>query len=271
MEEGAVMSANLSERMKSADSFRGHVDDALDMIMEQSGGAIEQAAQALADCIQRDAIIHIAAAGGHSQIPAMEFFYRAGGLANVDIIFSPGLGLFDGKPCLERVPGMGRVAMGYHDVRPEDVVIVCNYYGMNAATIDLALSAKERACTTIGISSKEFSRNTPENFVARHPTKKNLADIVDIAIDTFTSRDEQLIPIDGQKQKVGVVSSLASCFIMQLLNIRTCEICSERGIVAPVFQCANIPGGDEVNDALIRKYIPRCRHLYPETSDFRGL
>jgi uncharacterized phosphosugar-binding protein len=97
------------------------------------------------ETIKHDAIIHVGGAGGHSQIPSMAMWYRAGGIANIDIMFSPGLGLFDGKPCLERVPGMGGYTMAYHNVKPEDLVIVCNYYGMNAATIDMALAAKNKA------------------------------------------------------------------------------------------------------------------------------
>jgi uncharacterized phosphosugar-binding protein len=252
------------------EKFRAHVEELLDRIMSDDSNKIDEVARLLADAIERDAIIHIGGAGGHSQIPAMEMFYRAGGLANVSIIFGPGLGLFDGKPCLERTPGMGGVTMGYHDVRPEDVVIICNYYGMNAATIDLAIAAKKRGCPVIGLTSTAFSENTPDDFVARHPSKKNLADIVDITIDTYTSIDEQVIQIPGVTQKVGVASTITACFVIQLLVIRVVEVCAERGIDPPLWMCANIPGADEINEKYLKKYIPRMRHLYPETEEFIG-
>lgn len=256
---------------RGTDELFSHVEELFHTIRTESAESIDRAATALADAIEADAIIHIGGAGGHSQIPAMEMFYRAGGLANVSIIFGPGLGLFDGRPCLERVPGMGRLTMAYQDVRPDDVVIVCNYYGMNAATIDMAIAAKERARTVIGITSTAFAEHTPDGFVARHPSGKNLSDIVDIVIDTHTSVDEQVVAVPGVEQRVGVASSLASCLIIQMLSIRTVELSAERGIEAPLFMCANIPGGDETNVAHLRKYIPRIRHLYPENEDYIGV
>jgi uncharacterized phosphosugar-binding protein len=250
--------------------FRRHVGHLLDTIHARTSAAIEEAADILVQAVEKDALIHIGGAGGHSQIPAMEMFYRAGGLANVSIIFGPGLGLFDGKPCLERVPGMGGATMAYHDVRPEDVVIIVNYYGMNAATIDLALAAKARGCRVIGITSTAFSRKTPKNFRARHPSRKNLGDVVDLVLDTHTSAEEQVVPVPGFPQKVGVASSLAGCYIAQLLTIRTVEKALQRGLKPPVWMCANLPGGDEENDGHLKKYIPRMRHLYPEGETYRG-
>ncbi len=251
-------------------SFRQHIDDLFDTIETETLPSIEKAADLLAEAIKRDAIIHVGGAGGHSQIPAMEMFYRAGGLANISIIFGPGLGLFDGKPCLERVPGMGGFTMAYHDVRPEDVVIIVNYYGMNAATIDLALAAKARDCAVIGITSTAFSRNTPAEFSARHPSGKNLDEVVDIVIDTHTSVDEQVVPVDGFPQKVGVASSLTGCYVIQLLTIRTVEKAVSLGLEPPVWMCANLPGGDQTNEAHLKKYLPRVRHLYPEGETFMG-
>ena len=255
---------------KGCTEFLEHVNELFGRISQESAGPIDAAAAALVEAIRKDAIIHVAGAGGHSQIPAMEMFYRAGGLAGVSIIFGPGLGLFDGQPCLERVAGMGGATMAYHDVRPDDVVIVCNYYGMNAATIDLALAARKRAATVIGITSTAFSDNTPDDFTARHPSRKNLAEVVDIAIDTYTSADEQVVNVPGATQAVGVASTLTSCLIVQLLVIRVVELCAEAGIDPPVWMCTNIPGGDETNDRWLKKYIPRMRHLYPEGEEFIG-
>lgn len=255
---------------KGCTEFLDHVNGLFERISRDSVGPIEEAAAALVEAIRKDAIIHVAGAGGHSQIPAMEMFYRAGGLAGVSIIFGPGLGLFDGQPCLERVAGMGVATMAYHDVRPDDVVIVCNYYGMNAATIDLALAAKKRAGTVIGITSTAFSDSTPDDFTARHPTGKNLAEVVDIAIDTYTTADEQVVTVPGASQAVGVASTLTSVLIVQLLVIRVVELCAEAGIDAPVWMCANHPGGDETNDRWLKKYIPRMRHLYPEGEEYIG-
>lgn len=248
--------------------FRAEVDVLLSRVQHESWGDIDAAARALADVIAADGIIHVVGAGGHSQIPAFEFYYRAGGLANVSLMIPPGLGLFDAKPGLERIPGMGKLTCAYHNVQPTDAVIITSLYGMNAATIDLALAAKSRGCRLIGLTSVAFSRNTGSDFVARHPSRRNLVDICDIVIDSHTSVDEQLIKVPGVTQKVGVASSLATCFAMQLLTMRTCEVAASRGIDPPVWMSDNLPGGDDANLGYLKRFMPRIRHLYPYTEDF---
>lgn len=247
-----------------------HVRGLFEEIPNASMPGIDRAADVLVDVIERDGIIHIGAAGGHSQIPPMEMFYRAGGLANVSIMFGCGLGLFDARPCLERVEAMGRLTMAYYDVRPEDAVIIVSYYGINAATIDLALAARERGAPLIGITSPAFGQQTGTNFIARHSSKKNLAEIVDVLIDTQSDPAEQLIEVPGSPQRVGVASTLAGCLVIQLLVMRTVEKAVERGIEPPVWMCGNVPDGDEINLALLRRYMPRVRHLYPEAADYIG-
>jgi uncharacterized phosphosugar-binding protein len=254
----------------ATDYFMAHVGGLFEKIASTSVPSIDQAAGLLVDVIERDGIIHVGAAGGHSQIPAMEMFYRAGGLANVSIMFGCGLGLFDARPCLERVEGMGRLTMAYYDVRPRDAVIIVSYYGINAATIDLALAARERKAALIGITSTAFGEQTTADFPARHSSRKNLADIVDVLIDTHSDPAEQLIAIPGAPQPVGVASTLAGCLVVQLLVIKTVEQAVARGIEPPLWMCANVPEGDETNLALLRRYTPRIRHIYPESADYIG-
>lgn len=180
----------------------------------------------------------------------------------------PGLGLFDAKPGLERIPGAGGLTMAYHNVQPRDTVIITSLYGMNAATIDLALGAKARGATLVGLTSVAFSKATSDDFVARHPSRKNLVELCDICIDSHTSVEEQLIKLPGVTQKVGVASTLGNCYAMQLLTIRTCQRAAAEGIDPPVWMSDNLPGGDAANMGYLKRYMPRIRHLYPYTEDF---
>ena len=45
------------------------------------------------------------------------------------------------------------------------------------------------------------------------------------------------------------------------LEIETCRQCVERGIVPPVWNSANAPGGDEKNAAYLKKYKPLVKCL----------
>ena len=61
---------------------------------------------------------------------------------------------------------------------------------------------------------------------------------------------------------------MTNCFVIQLLNIRVCELCVENGIDPPIWMSDNLPGGDEKNMEYLKKYTPRIKHLYPYTDDF---
>ena len=60
---------------------------------------------------------------------------------------------------------------------------------------------------------------------------------------------------------VGSVSSITSAFIAQLLTIGVAERMSSEGGVPPIYLSANIPGGDEHNQALEKKYAGRLRRV----------
>jgi len=250
------------------EQFTCHVNELLKKISIESEESIQKASKVMVEAIKKDAIIHVVGAGGHSQIAAFEFFYRAGGLANVSIMFPCGLGLFNSNPGLERLSGMGELTMACYNVKKEDVVFITSLYGMNAATIDLALAAKKRGATLVSLTSTSFSDNTSEDFIARHPNKKNLAELSDIVINSHTSKEETVIKIGGVSQKIGVASSIANCYAIQLLNIRICELCVEEKIDPPIWMSDNLPKGDETNKEYLKKYMPRMRHLYPYTGDF---
>ena len=74
--------------------------------------------------------------------------------------------------------------------------------------------------------------------------------------------------MEGVSQKVGVASSIANCYIIQLLNIRIVELCAKFKIDPPVWMSDNLPGGDDANKKHLQKYLPRMKHLYPYTTDF---
>ena len=65
-------------------------------------------------------------------------FWRAGGFATVYPILDPGFLLSHGawrSMLIERTPGYVIPIFKYHGVGKEDVLIVCNAYGINAATM----------------------------------------------------------------------------------------------------------------------------------------
>lgn len=238
--------------------------DLMNRIVAEELEPIKKAAQLVAKAIEQDQLLHVIGTGGHSVIGAEEVFYRSGGLVPVNAILDEGLLLAHGairSTLIERTPGYGRALLDYHQVGQDDVLIIVNAYGINACTIDCALSARERGCHTIGVTSVSLQKALPEGHPSRHPSQKNLCDLVDVVIDTKVPMGDALMTIPGVSQNAGACSTYLNALTMNLLSLETIRLLAERGIDPPIWQSANSPGGDAANQKHIATYRERIKKL----------
>src|SRR5699024_4661759 len=105
---------------------------------EEEFDNIEQAAQYCAQSIEQDRVIHVFGSG-HSQMFAMEIFYRAGGLVPVNGLLSPHYSLYP-KPKLstyqERIEGFADKYLELENTDSKDTMIIVSISGRNAASVD---------------------------------------------------------------------------------------------------------------------------------------
>jgi len=244
-------------------AYKDVVVGLFEQIEREEQQAIDRAADLMAEAIKRDQLIHVIGPGGHSNIGAYEMFYRAGGLVPINAILDPGTLLSMGarrSTIIERTPGYGQAVLEAFEVN-DGVLIIVNAYGINAMCIDVALEARRRGIPTIGVTSRAFAEKVPADHPARHPSKKNLFEVVDVHIDCHMPFGDAVVSIEGLQQKVAPVSTLVNCFTLNLLVIRTVEKLLEKGITPPIWTSANIPGGDQANKEYIKRYKSRIRLL----------
>jgi len=233
-------------------------------ILSEETEPLDRAASKLADQIAADRLIHIFGPGGHSNLASQEVFFRAGGLMHISAILDEGTLLSNGalrSMAIERTPGYGRVVISSQRLGDTDLLILANAYGINAALIDAALEAKRRGTFVIGVSSREHAGNTSPDHPARHPTKQNLHDVVDIAIDSKVPIGDAVVRIEGMGDPIAAVSTFANAFALNCLVIRTVAKLVEREIEPPVWRSGNAPGGDESNARFIARFQDRVRAL----------
>jgi uncharacterized phosphosugar-binding protein len=233
-------------------------------IRDEEGAAIGRAGAAVADRIAEDRLIYVIGPGGHSQIGAEEVFSRAGGLACVVSFIDDGFYLGNGAArsmAIERTPGYARAILGQADMGPGDVLIIVNAYGINAATIDSALYARERGMTSIGVTSVANQRGLPQGHPSRHPSGQDLCDLVDIVVDTKMPLGDAVLKLDGVTEKVGPVSTMVNAYAMNSIMLEAIALLAERGIEPPVWRSSNSPGGDEANVAVTERYRHRIPNL----------
>jgi uncharacterized phosphosugar-binding protein len=184
---------------------------ALEQILATQLGAIESAATLVADAIA--AVMF----GGAEPGPILDPTYeRESGLA--ERIYAPAT---------------------------QDAFLIVSNSGINAAVVEMATLARERAHSIIAVTSLAHTRSAG----ARTTGGPHLADLPDVVIDNHgPAGDAALEIIPGIR--IGAVSSFTGVLIAQLLTELVCRRLLGRGINPPVHISANLAWGDAHNAAL---------------------
>lgn len=223
-------------------------------------GAIESAAQIIADAIQANHLIYIFGPT-HASILAQEMFYRAGGLVPVNPILPPGL-TTDVRPAtltsrLERLPGFGAQILAESPIEAGDVLIVHSVSGRNAAVVEVAQGAKQRGATIIALTSLVYSRAVQP----RQPGMPRLFEVADLVLDNLAPVGDALIELPGLAQRVGPVSTVTGAAILNAVVVQAAAILLQKTGDTPVFMSANLDGGDEHNQRWLKHYRGRLTYL----------
>lgn len=226
--------------------------------MAQSGG-LDEAVEAMVGSIRNGGVLQ-AFGTGHSQAFAMEIAGRAGGLipthaiALRDTVLKGDRAASDLKGgLLERDTNIANELWELHEFHPEDVFLIASNSGVNGSIVGIALRAKEEGHTVIAVTSLEHTNAvTP-----KHPSGKRLAEIADVVIDNLAPFGDATVPVGDGGVLAGAVSSITAAYIAQLLTLATAARIEETGETPPLYLSANIPGGDEHNDALKARYGER--------------
>lgn len=244
--------------------YLNHITTELQKIEEYQAKNIDQAAELMANAIEKDELIHVYGGGGHTTLVMGEMFFRAGGLANINPIMETGLSVFNQALKyleLERTVNYGSSIVKYFRIKKDEVLIIFHNIGVNAATIDAAMEAKKNGAKIIAVSSSFWQNELPKDHFIRHPNKTNLFDYADVCIDDYNPVGDAVIKVEGLKTPIGPISNIIDFYIAHRLEIATIKKCMEKGIIPPVWSSANTPGGDETNAQFINKYLPRVKNL----------
>ena len=233
-------------------------------VAEKQEANIQAAATLMADAIAADKLINVYAGGGHTTLAMGEMFFRAGGLANINPMMETALSVFNQALkylAFERTVNFGASIIKYYDPQPGDVVLFFHNIGINPATIDAAEECRKRGCKIIAVASSCWQNEMPKDHFVRHPNGKNLFEYADVCIDDYNPVGDAIVTVARMTTPIAPVSNLVDFTIAHLLEIETCRQCVERGIVPPVWNSANAPGGDEKNAAYLKKYRPLVKCL----------
>jgi len=244
--------------------YLSQVISLLKKVEEEQSENIEKAAELMVGAIENDQLIHVYGGGGHTTLVMGEMFFRAGGLANINPIMETGLSVFNQALKyleLERTVNYGRSIVKYYHIQKDEVLIIFHNIGINAATIDAAMEAKECGAKIIAVSSSFWQNEMPEDHFIRHPNKMNLFDLADVCIDDYNPVGDAVVKVAGFDTAIAPISNIIDFYIAHRLEIATVKKCIDKGITPPIWSSANAPGGDEINAKYVEKYLPRVKSL----------
>lgn len=228
------------------------VKEQLEAQFEEEGKNIEKAAEYCSHSIMKDRLVHVFGCG-HSQMFAMEVFYRAGGLVQVNPLLIPHMALFPKaklSTMQERIEGFAPTYLNLENTDKNDTMIIISISGRNAGVIDMALAAKEKGMKVIALTSLQFTNSV----TSRHSSGKLLKDISDVVIDIKCVSGDACLSMDGIEEKFCGTSTVLGMMVMEAIIAQTIEICINKGYIPPVYVSSNLDKGDAINNRYIMRY-----------------
>lgn len=219
---------------------------------EQEGPNIERAAEYCAASVSSGRVIHVFGCG-HSQMFAMEVFYRAGGLVPVNALLIPHLALFPKaklSTLQERIEGFTGEYLDLEDTDPRDTMIIVSVSGRNAGVVDMALEAKKIGMKVVALTSRQFAGST----TSRHSSGKHLMDVADVVIDVKCVSGDAVLEMEGLEPRFCGTSTVLGMAIMESIIAQTVENCVKAGYTPPIYVSSNLDKGDAINAEHIKNY-----------------
>lgn len=245
--------------MKKYIEYINNIKKITEKIEKNGAESIEKAALALSKVLTEGKKLFIFGTG-HSHMLAEELFYRAGGLVQIQPILIDELMLhIDAYASTEaeRKEGLAEKIYDDYSMNEGDTIIIISNSGRNGVVIDMALLCKERGLTVIVLTNLEHTYSGE----SRHKSGKRLCEIADIVLDNCGCVGDACISVDGVDGTICPTSTVAGAMILNAVVAEAVDICAKSGFSPEHFASANIDGGDEINEKLIKKYKKEIKHL----------
>jgi uncharacterized phosphosugar-binding protein len=222
----------------------------LEKIEKEEKENLNLAIRMVADTIKKDGLIFTFGCG-HSHLPGLDAFYRAGGLANVSPMLDSDLMLHNGaakSSRMEKMSGLAPEIFRRYTLTDNDMIFIFSASGKNQVPVEMADCAKQAGIKSVGVSSMAYA--TKGGKLHEH---------VDVAIDCKVPYGDACISVG--EVKMGGLSTYTACFILNTCLIEGASLALSEGYKPPVYISGNVEGGREHNVGLENLYLGRVKHL----------
>jgi uncharacterized phosphosugar-binding protein len=242
--------------MSTGNQFGAQMREHLARVEATNREVLERVADHMYHVVESDGLIYVGGTG-HSMSLMLESFYRAGGLACVQPLYSAALLPLHGgadSTLAEKTSGFGRILIARYAPGPGDIAFIFSNSGVNAVPVELADELRNCGTPVVAVVSLAHLRAAP----ARAPHK--IDTVADYIIDTLVPYGDAAYPTGSGVNTAGL-SSLAGVYLWNLLLTRLADRAAADGLCLPIFTSANVEGGVERNAELFKRYRDRVHTL----------
>jgi len=232
-----------------AESYRTRADAMLARAWEVNASVIARVTPIIGASLANGGVLHTFGSG-HSEIIAREIIGRAGGLVCINGIIDPTAGF------IENLVGYGTKLVERHDRQYQllagETIIVISNSGKNSSPLEVALYAKQKGLTVIGLTALSMSSTYP----TVHPSGKRLHEIADHVLDNGGVPGDAIVEVGGGVM-AGPTSTFIGASLLNWLTLSVVEWLRDHGHPLPILRSQNLPNAIEHNRALGAKYKGR--------------
>jgi uncharacterized phosphosugar-binding protein len=239
--------------MSLTDSYFTTATALLQRARDTNAATLKKLGPILGQSVAAGGVIHTFGSG-HSEVIAREIIGRAGGLVCVTGLFDPTMGF------AENLVGYGARLVERYDrqygLHAGETIIVISNSGKNSSPIEVALYAKQKGLTVVGLTCVEMAKSA----ATVHPGGKKLHEIADHVLDNCGTPGDAIVEVaDGAK--AGPTSTLVGVLLLNLLSLEVIAWLKAHGHPLPLLRSQNLPGAIEHNRELAKKYHGRLSRV----------
>jgi len=237
------MSSSLPE------TYFTRVNEMLAQAWKANAPTIARLAPIIGVSLARGGVLHTFGSG-HSELIAREIIGRAGGLICVNGIIDPTGGF------VENLVGYGTRLIERHDRRYQllagETIIVISNSGKNSSPIEVALYAKKKGLTVVGLTALSMSTT----YATVHPDGRRLHEVADHVLDNGGVPGDAIVTLNDGSY-AGPTSTLIGCSLLNWLMLAVVEWLQKNGHPLPVLRSQNLAGAIEHNREIGERYKQR--------------